>query len=99
MWLRLKQRKMFVKFSRLWVLTIIKEYRMRNTKGLFFGRVIGIIIQYNYLLNQVSLFSNSSNLSVAWKDFTTTQSLSSVRKCVRILPMSYQCHGVMMIVF
>ena len=99
MWLRLKQRKMFVKFSRLWVLTIIKEYRMRNTKGLFFGRVIGIIIQYNYLLNQVSLFSNSSNLSVAWKDFTATQSLTPVRDCVRIFPMSYQCCEVLTIIF
>ena len=68
-------------------------------KAFLFGGVIGIIIQYNYLHNQVSLFSNSSNLSVAWKDFTTTQSLTPVRECVRILPMSYQCYGVMMIVF
>ena len=56
-------------------------------KAFLFERVIGIVIQYNYLRNQVSLFSNS------------TQSLTPVRECVRVLPMPYQCYGVMMIVF
>ena len=51
------------------------------------------------LLNQVSLLPNSWKLSVAWNDCTITLSLTPMRVCVRILPMSYQCYKVMLIVF
>ena len=75
------------------------NYEGISYEAFLFGRVIGMIIQYHYVLNQVSLLSNSRNLSVAWKNFTTTQSLTPVSVCVRILPMSYQCYGVVLIVF
>ena len=89
---------MLVKFSRLWVLAIMKGYCMRNTKGFFFGKVIGVDHPVS-LLNQVSLLSNSYKLSVACKDFATTRSLTTVGVCVRSLPMSYQFCKVMLIVF
>ena len=64
----------------------MKGYRMRNTKGFSFWKVIGVDHPIS-LLNQVSLFfSNSCKLSVACKDFTTTQSLTIVR-----VRGSYQC--------
>ena len=44
MWLGLRQRKMLVKFLRLWLLTIMKGYRMRNTKGFSFWKSLVLII-------------------------------------------------------
>ena len=52
--LGLRQRKMLVKFSRLWVLAIMKGYRMRNTKGFSFWKSHWHDHPIS-LLNQVSL--------------------------------------------
>ena len=64
-----------------------------------FGKIIGVDHPISIsLLNKGSLFSNSCKLSVPCKDFTATGSLTTVRVCVRLLPMSYQGYKVMLIV-
>ena len=53
-----------------------------------FGKIIGVDHPISIsLLNKGSLFSNSCKLSVPCKDFAATGSLTTVRVCVRLLPV------------
>ena len=67
MWLALRQRKMLLKFSCLWVPTIMKGYRMRNTKGFSFLKSHWYDNPIS-LFNQVSVLPNSCKLSVFYYD-------------------------------
>ena len=69
--------------------TLYKEYIL---KAFFSGKVTSVDHPIS-LLNQISLLYNLCQLSVAHKDFTTTQSLITMRVW-GILTMSYQCYKV-----